>query len=210
MKALSLYIHIPFCISKCGYCDFNSYALDTLLQEGRLGPDWAPRYADALVREMEARWRSLDLEGRPLESLFFGGGTPSLFPPEETGRVLAAARDLFSVRPGTEITLEANPGASDASCFAALRRAGVNRLSIGVQSFHDDALRRLGRIHTAEEARAAFRAAAARLGVSGRAVGVVNGYNYSAGDEVSLTVYAPPPRNGTGNGASQDDADGAS
>jgi len=156
---LSLYVHIPFCVAKCGYCDFNSYALEGLLETGRAGADWAPRYADALLREMEARCRALGLGGRGVETLFFGGGTPSLFPPEETARVLDALKRRFDLSPEAEVTLEANPGAADAARFAALREAGVSRLSIGVQTFDDLALRRLDRAHTGEEARAAFRAA---------------------------------------------------
>ncbi|MEE9275413.1 MAG: radical SAM family heme chaperone HemW, partial [bacterium] len=161
MNTLSLYVHLPFCITKCGYCDFNSYALDTFLEKGRAGADWAPRYADALVRELEGRCRSRGLGRRILRSIFFGGGTPSLFPAGETARVLETVRRLFSLTPGCEITLEANPGAADAERFEALAEAGVNRISIGVQSFDDAALRRLDRVHTGEEARAAFRAARA-------------------------------------------------
>ena len=159
VRALSIYVHIPFCLAKCGYCDFNSYAVEGLIALGRAGEDWAPRYVDALLRELEGRCRALGLEGRPVETVFFGGGTPSLMPPEENARILEALRGRFRLAPGAEVTVEANPGAADAARFAALGGAGVNRISIGVQSFDDEALRRLDRVHTGEEARAAFRAA---------------------------------------------------
>ena len=137
MKPLSLYIHIPFCIAKCGYCDFNSYALDTLLEKGHASEDWARRYADALMEEVKSRIEEFSLEGRRIETIFFGGGTPSLFPPEETKRVLDLVTASFDLDPDCEITLEANPGAAEAERFAALREAGVNRISIGVQTFDD-------------------------------------------------------------------------
>ncbi|MEK6710226.1 MAG: radical SAM family heme chaperone HemW [Nitrospinota bacterium] len=158
-RPLSVYVHIPFCLAKCGYCDFNSYAVENLISLGRAGGDWAPRYTDALLRELEGRCRSLGLEGRRAETLFFGGGTPSLLPADQTARILEALRGRFRLAPDAEVTLEANPGASDAARFAALGEAGVNRISIGVQSFDDEALRRLDRVHTGDEARAAFRAA---------------------------------------------------
>ena len=159
MKPLSLYIHIPFCIAKCGYCDFNSYALDTLLEKGHASEDWARRYADALMEEVKSRIEEFSLEGRRIETIFFGGGTPSLFPPEETKRVLHLVTALFDLDPDCEITLEANPGAAEAERFAALREAGVNRISIGVQTFDDEALKRLDRVHTGDDAQKAFRAA---------------------------------------------------
>ncbi len=159
MKPLSLYIHIPFCIAKCGYCDFNSYALDTLLEKGHASEDWARRYADALMEEVKSRIEEFSLEGRRIETIFFGGGTPSLFPPEETKRVLDLVTASFDLSPDCEITLEANPGAAEAERFAALREAGVNRISIGVQTFDDAALKRLDRVHSGDDAEKAFRAA---------------------------------------------------
>ncbi len=159
MNPLSLYVHIPFCIHKCGYCDFNSYALETLQEKGHVGENWASAYADAAICEIESRARRLGLAGCRVETVFFGGGTPSLFPAAETARILGAVRENFDLRPEAEITLEANPGAADTGRFAALREAGVNRISIGVQSFDDECLRRLDRIHTGEEAREAFRSA---------------------------------------------------
>ena len=161
MKPLSLYVHIPFCIAKCGYCDFNSYALDTLLEKGHAGEDWARRYADALVEEAGSRVEQFSLKGREVATVFFGGGTPSMFPAQETGRVLDFIAASFDLAPDCEITLEANPGAAEAERFGALREAGVNRISIGVQTFDDAALIRLDRVHTGGDAERAFRSARA-------------------------------------------------
>ncbi|MYA96029.1 MAG: radical SAM family heme chaperone HemW [Nitrospinae bacterium] len=161
MKPLSLYVHIPFCIAKCGYCDFNSYALDTLLEKGHAGGDWAGRYADALIEEAGSRVEQFSLKGREVATVFFGGGTPSLFPAEETRRVLDFIAASFDLGPDCEITLEANPGAAEAERFGALREAGVNRISIGVQTFDDAALIRLDRVHTGDDAQEAFRSARA-------------------------------------------------
>ena len=159
MKPLSLYVHIPFCIVKCGYCDFNSYALDTLLEKGHAGEDWARRYGDALMAEAKSRAEQFSLNGREVGTIFFGGGTPSLFPAEETRRVLDFIAASFDLAPDCEITLEANPGAAEAERFGALREAGVNRISIGVQTFDDEALGRLDRVHTGDDAERAFRSA---------------------------------------------------
>ncbi len=159
MKPLSLYVHIPFCIAKCGYCDFNSYALDTLLEKGHAPEDWARRYADALTEEIKSRVEQFSLEGREVGTIFFGGGTPSLFPAEETRRILDLVTATFDLDSDCEITLEANPGAAEAERFGALREAGVNRISIGVQTFDDAALKRLDRVHTGDDAQEAFRSA---------------------------------------------------
>lgn len=159
MKPLSLYVHIPFCIAKCGYCDFNSYALDTLLEKGHAEEDWARRYADALTEEIKSRTEAFSLEGREVGTIFFGGGTPSLFPAEQTRRVMDLLAASFDLAPDCEITLEANPGAAEAERFGALREAGVNRISIGVQTFDDEALKRLDRVHTGDDAERAFRSA---------------------------------------------------
>jgi len=145
-----VYIHFPYCLSKCPYCDFASVAATTIPHE---------RYARAIEAELELRAKE---HGRPatgVESLYFGGGTPSLWEPSCVGRVIGAVDRLFGLATGCEITLEANPGASDAARFAELRAAGVNRLSIGVQSFHPAILAGLGRRHTGPEAKAAFAAA---------------------------------------------------
>ncbi|MCX7960822.1 MAG: radical SAM family heme chaperone HemW [Burkholderiales bacterium] len=143
---LSLYVHFPWCVRKCPYCDFNSH-------EAR-GEMPVKEYVDALVADLEALlpfvW------GRRVISVYLGGGTPSLFPPEAIGRLLSDIRARVVLSPDAEVTLEANPGTADAARFAGYRAAGVNRLSLGVQSFDDAMLSALGRIHSAEEARRAI------------------------------------------------------
>ncbi len=142
----SLYIHIPFCQSKCAYCDFNSYA--------GLGRLHEP-YVEALLAEMglrAARWPDTTLR-----TIYLGGGTPTVLSPELLRRVLNACRARFHVPADAEVTVEANPGTLDAAKLAALLEQGVNRLSLGVQTFDDDLLRRLGRIHTAQEAASTLR-----------------------------------------------------
>jgi oxygen-independent coproporphyrinogen-3 oxidase len=147
-RRLSLYVHIPFCTAKCGYCDFNSYAGQESL---------IPAYAQALLHEAEM-WSAVRQGGRA-ETLFFGGGTPSLMPLAELERVLEGLRRHIGLTPDAEVTLEANPGTVDEPYLSRLREMGVNRLSLGVQSFRDDELAFLGRIHSAGEARSAYRAA---------------------------------------------------
>jgi len=146
---ISLYIHYPFCLKKCLYCDFNSAA------DSRITP---AEYVAALVREMELRARTLPAS-IVAPTLYFGGGTPSLLPPEEVARVIDAAARLYGLAADAEITVEANPGTVTWEKLAGYRFAGVNRLSLGVQSFHDPLLARLGRIHSAREAREACSAA---------------------------------------------------
>ncbi len=147
---LSLYLHIPFCDHRCAYCDFNAYAgLDGLM----------PRYVEALTAEIAA-WAGA-LGPRPLATVFFGGGTPSLLPLPLLERVVRAVCTAFPVQPDAEWSLEANPGTVDAASLRRLRALGINRLSIGVQSFDDAELRRLDRIHDAAAAGAAYRAARA-------------------------------------------------
>jgi putative oxygen-independent coproporphyrinogen III oxidase len=143
---LSLYIHFPWCVRKCPYCDFNSHAVrDGIPEEA---------YIDALIADLE---HSLpDIWGRRIHSIFFGGGTPSLMTPAALDRLLTAVRARVPLTPGAEITLEANPGTVEAERFTGFRDAGVNRLSIGVQSFDDRHLAALGRIHDAHEARRAI------------------------------------------------------
>ena len=153
LPPLALYVHIPWCVRKCPYCDFNSHEAKGAIPERE--------YVDALITDLEH-----DLPrvwGRKLKSIFIGGGTPSLFAPASIDRLLCAVRArLPFVSPDIEVTLEANPGTVEQGKFAELRAAGVNRLSIGVQSFAADALERLGRIHGAKEAvRAAEQAHAA-------------------------------------------------
>ena len=145
LPPLSLYVHIPWCIRKCPYCDFNSHASDGHLPEDQ--------YVQALIRELEIELPYA--QGRKLSSIFFGGGTPSLFSAESIGRIIQAARRRYDFNDTIEITLEANPGTFEQAKFNGFRDVGVNRLSIGIQSFSDRHLTRLGRIHSAENARAA-------------------------------------------------------
>ncbi len=145
LPPLSLYVHFPWCVRKCPYCDFNSH-------EAREGIPEA-RYLAALVADLE---QSLPrVWGRPVVSVFIGGGTPSLLAPESVDALLGAVRARLTLLPEAEITLEANPGTAEAGRFAGYRAAGVNRLSVGVQSFNPRHLAALGRIHDAQEARRA-------------------------------------------------------
>jgi oxygen-independent coproporphyrinogen-3 oxidase len=148
MEPLALYIHWPFCLSKCPYCDFNSYV--------RPQAETA-RFATALRRELA--WEAARLGRQQLVSIFFGGGTPSLMEPSAVAALIADACTLFVPTPDLEVTLEANPTSAEAARLADFRAAGVNRLSLGVQALDDDALAALGRRHTAAEARAALSAA---------------------------------------------------
>jgi len=148
--AIGLYVHIPFCTAKCGYCDFNSYAGHEHL---------IPSYTETLVKEAQL-WRRT-VGARAVETVFFGGGTPSLNPLPEMATLLDGLRAAFAFTPDAEITLEANPGSLTVDYLRGLRALGVNRLSIGVQSFDDEELVVLDRIHTAEQAREAFGAARA-------------------------------------------------
>jgi putative oxygen-independent coproporphyrinogen III oxidase len=152
LPPLSLYVHLPWCIRKCPYCDFNSH-------EYQGGHHAIPEksYLEALRTDLE---QSLPLIwGRPIISIFFGGGTPSLFSPAGIERFLSDARALLPLQADCEITLEANPGTFEANRFAAFRAAGVNRLSLGIQSFDDSKLRVLGRVHGRAEALAAAESA---------------------------------------------------
>ena len=144
----ALYIHIPFCAVRCHYCDFNTYA--------GLEKYFEP-YADA-VRE-EIRQAAGEYGRLPIQTIFIGGGTPTVLRPDQLGGILAACREHFAVAPDAEITSEANPGTVDQAHFTALRALGVNRLSMGVQSFDEAELKWLGRIHSAGEAEQAFDAA---------------------------------------------------
>jgi putative oxygen-independent coproporphyrinogen III oxidase len=148
--AFGIYVHWPFCKAKCPYCDFNSHvrheAVDSL------------SFAKALGTELERF--AARTPGRTVSSIFFGGGTPSLMPPEAVGHVLDAIAKLWSVSPGVETTLEANPTSIEAENFRGYRAAGINRVSVGVQALNDEDLKALGRQHSSEEALAAFRLAA--------------------------------------------------
>ncbi|MGH8258895.1 MAG: radical SAM family heme chaperone HemW, partial [Steroidobacteraceae bacterium] len=160
LPPLALYAHFPWCVRKCPYCDFNSYTLRDDLPEDR--------YVESLIRDIDSqaltvRDRAAGLP-RPLISVFLGGGTPSLFSPRAIGRVLDAARAAFGFAADAEITLEANPGTIERGRFAEYRAAGVNRVSLGAQSFDAVALAALGRIHSpAETCRAAEELHAAGL-----------------------------------------------
>lgn len=146
LPPLSLYLHLPWCVRKCPYCDFNSHTAGA-------GTDRA-RYVRALAADIAREARSA--AGRTLETAFLGGGTPSFFTPAEIGELLTAVRAAFRLAPDAEITMEANPGALESGRLAGYRAAGVNRLSLGAQSFDDGALARLGRIHDAAGVRRAF------------------------------------------------------
>ncbi len=150
MEPLSLYIHWPFCLSKCPYCDFNSHVRETIPQS---------RFSAALRRELA--WEAEQLGRRQLTSIFFGGGTPSLMEPATVAALIADATRLFDPADDLEITLEANPTSVEAGRFAAYRAAGVNRASIGIQSLDPDALRMLGRQHSAAQAVTALETARA-------------------------------------------------
>ncbi len=148
--AFGIYVHWPFCKAKCPYCDFNSHV--------RHGGVDALSFATALGTELA--WFAERTKGRTVSSIFFGGGTPSLMPPDAVGHVLDTIGKLWSVSPDVETTLEANPTSIEAENFRGYRGAGVNRVSVGVQALNDADLKALGRQHSAEEAIAAFRLAA--------------------------------------------------
>ncbi len=142
LPPLSLYIHVPWCIRKCPYCDFNSHkAPDNLAEQN---------YIDALIRDLEQEMPHI--WGRSIHSIFIGGGTPSLFSAEAYQRLFSSIRALLPFNPNIEITLEANPGTFEAQRFDEYRSLGINRLSIGVQSFNDHSLSKLGRIHDSKQA----------------------------------------------------------
>src|SRR6478752_1942633 len=146
---LSLYLHIPWCMRKCPYCDFNSHAAPDALPEDA--------YVDALIADLESALPSI--WGRKVNTVFVGGGTPSLFSAASIERLLSSIRARVPLLPDAEITLEANPGTFEREKFAGFFAAGVNRLSLGVQSFDDRFLRALGRVHGADEARRAAESA---------------------------------------------------
>lgn len=154
LPPLSLYIHIPWCVRKCPYCDFNSHEAKPALSMSKGGSIPEKQYVAALVRDLEM---ALPLIwGRKVYTVFFGGGTPSLLSGEAVAEILRQVRMLLPLDINAEITLEANPGTVEAGKFALFRDAGVNRLSLGIQSFNDTHLQALGRIHSADEARRAI------------------------------------------------------
>jgi len=152
-QQLALYIHWPFCVSKCPYCDFNSHVRASVDQEV-----WRAALLADMAHEAEVL-RAAGQGGRPLSSIFFGGGTPSLMPPETVAALIAAAEQLWGFAPDIEITLEANPSSVEAARFADLAAAGVNRVSMGLQALDDEALCFLGRAHDVAEGLAALEVA---------------------------------------------------
>jgi oxygen-independent coproporphyrinogen-3 oxidase len=139
---LSIYIHIPWCVRKCPYCDFNSHEAPQSIPE--------ERYIEALLTDLETELPHI--WGRPIESIFIGGGTPSLFSAKSIDHLICGLRERLPIRPHMEITMEANPGTFEQERFSAYRQAGINRLSIGIQSFSNKKLTALGRIHNGSEA----------------------------------------------------------
>jgi oxygen-independent coproporphyrinogen-3 oxidase len=149
LPPLSLYVHVPWCIRKCPYCDFNSHAFEDSFPESE--------YIDALLKDFSRD--QVYIEDRELQSIFFGGGTPSLLSPTSVSRILKGIRSLARLSSSVEVTLEANPGTADTVKFRDYYAAGVNRLSLGIQSFDDKQLQNLGRIHDASQARQAIETA---------------------------------------------------
>ena len=141
-QAFGVYVHWPFCLSKCPYCDFNSHVRHSAIDEAR--------YVRAFAREIAATAERVG--GRTVTTIFMGGGTPSLMQPATVGAILDAIGKHWTVAPDVEVTLEANPTSVDATRFAGYRAAGVNRVSLGVQALDDASLKELGRLHTAQEA----------------------------------------------------------
>ena len=175
----SAYIHVPFCVRKCAYCDFLSFAdershacieayVDAVCREITLTPKWFPAEDPGRQADVEEPSRRAGEEGcaertdvekcgrRPLETVYFGGGTPSLLSPSQVGKILTALRDAFGIKDSCEITLEANPGTVNEEKLSAFREAGINRLSIGIQSLDDNVLKTLGRIHDSASAKKAI------------------------------------------------------
>jgi putative oxygen-independent coproporphyrinogen III oxidase len=153
LPPLSLYIHMPWCVRKCPYCDFNSHTAAAVVPRDR--------YVDALCADLESEAASARACSRPLQSIFIGGGTPSLFGGEHIARVLQRVGELFDLQPQLEVTMEANPGTVECGDLPAYRRAGVTRLSLGAQSFDAEMLQVLGRIHVPGEIARSFNAARA-------------------------------------------------
>ena len=143
-KPLSIYVHIPWCIHKCPYCDFNSHELRNSSIK-----DQEQIYTDALLNQITL---SADYSGRTIHSIFFGGGTPSLFSPEAINRIILAISRQFTLANDCEVTLEANPGTIDKAYFKGYKDIGVNRVSLGIQSFNNILLKSLERIHDKEQA----------------------------------------------------------
>ncbi|MEQ4724814.1 radical SAM family heme chaperone HemW [Nonomuraea sp. B19D2] len=153
-RPFGFYVHVPFCVTRCGYCDFNTYTA------AELGPGASHRdYADTVVEEIRLARRVLGAADLPVETVFFGGGTPTLLPPEDLARILAAIDSEFGLRPGAEVTTEANPESVDPAYLDKLRQGGFNRVSFGMQSVREHVLQVLDRRHTPGRAAAAVREA---------------------------------------------------
>ena len=156
LPPLSLYIHFPWCEKKCPYCDFNSHQIKPKLLDGStIGTNGfdEQRYINALITDLETELPRV--WGRQVHSIFIGGGTPSLLSPEGMDQLLCAVRARVNLEPDAEITMEANPGSVEADKFAAFATSGINRVSLGIQSFDNEKLKILGRIHNGEEAKQA-------------------------------------------------------
>ena len=186
LPPLSLYVHLPWCLKKCPYCDFNSH-------EQSAGGVPEQRYIDALMADLEA---ALPLIwGRTVHSIFIGGGTPSLFSPQSIDRLLADIRARLRLEPNCEITLEANPGTFEKDRFKAFRSAGVTRLSIGVQSFNDAHLQALGRVHDRAQALAAVEEAAQSFDTFNLDImyGLPGQTQVQVGEDMALALQFAPP-----------------
>ena len=146
LPPLALYVHMPWCVRKCPYCDFNSHLAPALIPQRE--------YVDTLLADLDTELEAV--QGRPIVSIFFGGGTPSLFTPEEIGRFMAGVRARIALAPDVEVTLEANPGTIERGRFAGYRDAGIKRVSLGAQTFDERQLEVLGRIHSSGDIRAAI------------------------------------------------------
>ena len=142
---LSLYVHIPWCVKKCPYCDFNSHTSNSIDEK---------KYLDALMADLENDLKTIN--SRPIQSVFFGGGTPSIFSPDTIHNIIDGAKKRIAFDDTVEITMEANPGTFEQKNFSEFKAAGINRLSIGIQSFNDQHLKNIGRIHDARQARSAI------------------------------------------------------
>ena len=155
LPPVGLYIHLPWCERKCPYCDFNSHEIQAAPGGGP--PDGGPpemRYIDALLADLNKDLTLL--QGRPIQTLFIGGGTPSLFSASAIKRLLAGIASRVELSTDLEATMEANPGSAEADKFAGFAEAGINRLSLGIQSFDDAQLQSLGRVHNSDQAHAAI------------------------------------------------------
>lgn len=150
LPPLSIYIHVPWCVRKCPYCDFNSHAINA----GMLSPELEQAYLNALEQDLISVLPSV--WGRAIHTVFIGGGTPSLLSAQALDRLMMMLRNLFNLAPNTEVTMEANPGTAEASRFADYAASGVTRLSLGIQSFDNNSLQRLGRIHDSDQAKKAI------------------------------------------------------